>query len=103
MDFADAVAEQEIAPNVFMLDTDTEDAQEIAKSLLWYSKRFSPQHSNPDVPRFYDIASLTEKPQLFKRILQQAKQPFYAQCLQVQLVQVLILRVVHIALEQNRT
>ena len=70
MDFADAVAEQEIAPNVFMLDTDTEDAQEIAKSLLWYSKRFSPQHSNPDVPRFYDIASLTEKPKLFKRIIE---------------------------------
>ena len=55
----------ELSPNYYMLDPKQQDAQDIAKAMTWYSPRFSPK----DVPRFYDISSLTENPPLFKRII----------------------------------
>jgi len=53
---------QEVGPHHISLDPACELAQSIAKSIVWYSPRFSPK----DVPRFYDISSLTENPKLFQ-------------------------------------
>src|SRR3989338_5419884 len=51
--------------NHHTLDPKNPIAQEIASSLTWYSPQFSPKN----VPRFYDISSLTESPQLFQKVI----------------------------------
>jgi adenine phosphoribosyltransferase len=55
----------EAGPGFFSLDPLSPLAAEIASSLTWYSPRFSPK----DVPRFYDISSITENPDLFQRVV----------------------------------
>lgn len=52
-------------PIYHTLDPKNPVAQEIANSLIWYSPQFSPKN----VPRFYDIASITESPKLFRKII----------------------------------
>ena len=52
-------------PNYNTLDPQNSIAQEIANSLTWYSPQFSPK----DVPRFYDISSITEAPKLFRKVI----------------------------------
>jgi len=47
------------------LSPDCAIAQEIAAAITWYSPNFSPK----DVPRFYDISSLTENPPLFQKTI----------------------------------
>ena len=55
----------EVAPSHTTLAPDSSIAKDIAKAITWYSPNFSPKA----VPRFYDIASLTENPPLFKRTI----------------------------------
>jgi adenine phosphoribosyltransferase len=55
----------EIAPFHHILDPESDIAKDIARTITWYSPAFSPK----DVPRFYDIASLTENPALFQRTI----------------------------------
>lgn len=54
---------RETSPKQVSLDPSCELAQAIGKAIVWYSPQFSPK----DVPRFYDISSLTENPTLFKQ------------------------------------
>lgn len=57
---------QEVSPNYFTLRFDAPEAQKIASGLKWYSPRFSPKN----VPRFYDISTVTEHPELFALVVQ---------------------------------
>uniref|UniRef100_A0A7S1Q2X9 adenine phosphoribosyltransferase n=1 Tax=Neobodo designis TaxID=312471 RepID=A0A7S1Q2X9_NEODS len=56
---------KEIAPAHVTLDPESAVAKEIAGAIMWYGPKFSPK----DVPRFYDISSLTENPALFKKTI----------------------------------
>lgn len=56
---------QEVSTNYFILDPESEIAKEIAGQLTWYTPRFSPK----DVPRFYDISSVTENPMLMRKVV----------------------------------
>ena len=47
------------------LNPESKEAKDIANAIVWYSPHFSPK----DVPRFYDIASLTENPKLFQETI----------------------------------
>jgi adenine phosphoribosyltransferase len=55
----------EVSPNYFTLDPQSADSKTIAASFKWYSPKFSPK----DVPRFYDVSSVTEYPEVFKTVL----------------------------------
>lgn len=59
------VAVTEVSPNYFTLDATLPVAKELSAAIKWYSPRFSPK----DVPRFYDISSLTEAPALFNSVV----------------------------------
>ena len=60
-----AVSLKVIEENVKILNPEASVSHGIAKAMTWYSPRFSPKN----VPRFYDISSLTENPILFKEII----------------------------------
>ena len=55
----------EIEQNFISLDPSSTLAKDIAANLTWFSPKFSPK----DVPRFYDISSITENPSLFQRVV----------------------------------
>lgn len=55
----------EVSTNYYTLDPTSDLATRIAGSLTWYSPKFSPK----DVPRFYDISSVTENPALFRDVV----------------------------------
>jgi len=60
-EFAKMSGFTEVSPNYFTLNKDSPKAKLIAEAFQWYSPKFSPK----DVPRFYDVSSLTEKPEVF--------------------------------------
>ena len=50
----------------YILDPEREPlSQKISSTLTWFSPAFSPK----DVPRFYDISSITENPSLFREVI----------------------------------
>ena len=55
----------EVSPNFWTLDPKSVHAQQIAAGIRWYSPAFSPKN----VPRFYDAGSLTERPDVFKVVI----------------------------------
>lgn len=56
---------KEVSSNYYILDPNSDVAKSIASQLTWYSPQFSPK----DVPRFYDISSVTENPELFRLVV----------------------------------
>jgi adenine phosphoribosyltransferase len=63
-----------VADHYYVLDPDSAVARRIASSLTWYSPRFSPK----DVPKFYDISSITENPGLFGEVVDTIVQRYKA-------------------------
>lgn len=56
----------ESAPQYYILDPVNEPlSKKISETLTWFSPAFSPK----DVPRFYDISSITENPALFTEVI----------------------------------
>ena len=55
----------EVSPNYLTLDPSTPESKAIAAAFKWYTPRFSPK----DVPRFYDVSSITEHPEVFKLVI----------------------------------
>jgi adenine phosphoribosyltransferase len=56
---------KEISHASATLDPESDIAKDIAKAITWFSPQFSPK----DVPRFYDISSITENPPIFSKII----------------------------------
>eukprot|EP01059_Diplonema_ambulator_P013499 TRINITY_DN24001_c1_g2_i3.p1 TRINITY_DN24001_c1_g2~~TRINITY_DN24001_c1_g2_i3.p1 ORF type:complete len:246 (+),score=81.79 TRINITY_DN24001_c1_g2_i3:933-1670(+) len=56
----------EKAPNHWMPEQDSEDIKEMAKTMWWYTEKFSPK----DVPKFYDVSGITENPKAFRRMIE---------------------------------
>eukprot|EP00930_Biecheleria_cincta_P056765 TRINITY_DN42826_c0_g1_i1.p1 TRINITY_DN42826_c0_g1~~TRINITY_DN42826_c0_g1_i1.p1 ORF type:complete len:515 (+),score=92.64 TRINITY_DN42826_c0_g1_i1:66-1610(+) len=48
----------------FVLETSCEDAKFLAGRILWYGPKFSPK----DVPKFYDVSSVTEDVSVFRKV-----------------------------------
>nr|CCD12372.1 unnamed protein product [Trypanosoma congolense IL3000] len=55
---------EELSPNYFTLSKDSPLREKVAKAYRWYSPKFSPH----DVPRFAEVGSLTEKPDVMRAI-----------------------------------
>eukprot|EP01060_Flectonema_neradi_P006769 TRINITY_DN14627_c0_g1_i1.p1 TRINITY_DN14627_c0_g1~~TRINITY_DN14627_c0_g1_i1.p1 ORF type:complete len:247 (+),score=49.88 TRINITY_DN14627_c0_g1_i1:64-804(+) len=51
--------------NHWAADPDQEEVKEIARSMWWYSEKFSPKA----VPKFYDVSGLTENPKVFEKVI----------------------------------
>jgi adenine phosphoribosyltransferase len=49
----------------YALDPNSKDGKMIAEAIWWMSPKFSPKN----VPAFYDLSSITEKPAVFKRVI----------------------------------
>lgn len=54
-----------VSPNEYIYDASHPRVKAIAAALLWYSPRFSPKN----VPRFYDVSSITERPAVFQDVI----------------------------------
>eukprot|EP00760_Papus_ankaliazontas_P034361 PhM_4_TR7148/c0_g1_i1/m.39058/K00759/APRT, apt; adenine phosphoribosyltransferase len=52
-------------PNAFSLDPACESSKRVANVIRWYSPDFSPK----DVPRFCDLASICENPEVFRLVI----------------------------------
>lgn len=57
---------KELSPHVIVYDEDKDPrVRKIAAALKWFSPRFSPKN----VPKFYDVSSITEDPAVFKDVI----------------------------------
>ena len=64
----------EVSHCYYTLSKEDPTADLLAKELTWYSPNFSPK----DVPRFYDVSSITEHPELFKKVVDSLVQRYKA-------------------------
>eukprot|EP00440_Ansanella_granifera_P053596 gb/GFBE01058103.1/.p1 GENE.gb/GFBE01058103.1/~~gb/GFBE01058103.1/.p1 ORF type:complete len:247 (+),score=59.75 gb/GFBE01058103.1/:1-741(+) len=58
---------REVSPgsNHFALDPESDDGKYLASKIWWFGPKFSPK----DVPAFYDVSSITEDPECFRRVI----------------------------------